>query len=250
MDIFRPFGQQAESERLSSFEASQGKGDIDAVYRASVDQLKRLVLIYLTKFEASSYCFLFQTSLLYLFNALVRDVKMYGTKAQEDVEWKFYLRLCMEGMSRLFRSFDVIELLLKGMLCLAVTAKALDLETAGNIFDNMRHQETPEERNTSKEERHKVKAFPDDQDARGGSFIVDLDLATVDPDAATLGALTAQFDDLTMHSGHQQHQEDQQQAENKAQQQSDSSGRRQAANGTAANKGNAVADAGYPHWEN
>jgi hypothetical protein len=248
MDILRPFCQQPESGQLSSFEASEGKGDMDAVYRASVDQLKRLVLIYLTKFEASSYCFLFQTSLLYLFNALVREVKMHGTKPQEDDEWKFYLRLCMEGMSRLFRSFDVIELLLKGMLCLGVRAKALDLQTASSIFDDMRHQETPRERNTTKEKRHKAQAFADNQDLRGGSFIVDLDLATVDPDAATLNALTAQFDDLTMQSGHQ-HQADQQR--------SASSGQRQASNGTAREgygaidgKRQATADAGYPQWEN
>jgi hypothetical protein len=254
MDIFRPFCQQPESGQLSSFEASEGKGDIDAVYRASVNQLKRLVLVYLTKFEASSYCFQFQASLLYLFNALVREVKMHGTKTQEDDEWKFYLRLCMEGMSRLFRSFDVIELLLKGMLCFAIRAKALDLQTAGNIFDDMRQQETPEEQNATKEERHKAKTFSDNQDVRGGSFIVDLDLAMVDPDAATLGALTAQFDDLTMQSGHQ-HQTDQQQTKNRNQQGSGSSGGRQAPNGTAghedpANKGKATADAGYPLWEN
>lgn len=255
MDIFRPFSRQPEPGQLRSFEASERQGDIDAVYRASVTQLKRLVLIYLTKFEASSYCFLFQTSLLYLFNALVREVKMYGFETRENEEWKFYLRLCLEGMSRLFRSFDVIKHLLKGMLSLAIGAEALDLQAASDIFDTIR-QQAADTQNLAQQDKHKEKASSDPEDLpelRDGTFIVDLDLATVDPDAATLGALTAQFDDLTMHSGTSSRAE-QHRATFQGQQRSGPSGARQDSDestpkGVAKNRPDARPDAEYPIWE-
>ncbi|KAK2060497.1 hypothetical protein LY76DRAFT_591413 [Colletotrichum caudatum] len=61
INLFRPFLQQdngAPLQRLSAFRSAEATPD--AVYTASVNQLKRIVLFYQQKYPESLYCFCFQ----------------------------------------------------------------------------------------------------------------------------------------------------------------------------------------------
>lgn len=167
LDVLRPFHQRTEPLKLASFEASQDDGDVDAVFNASLDQIKRLVLFYLTKFKAAAYCVLWVSAPLYLLNALIREAKT-DSKSKQSGEWHFYFRLCMVGFSRLLRSFEISEELLKGVLCMAVRDGALEQSEATKMFDGMLRETFGDDY---------YEGANDGKGHGGRSLIVDLDLA-------------------------------------------------------------------------
>lgn len=192
LDIFRPFLDESANVPLVSFEAAQyqQQGDIDVVYRASVNQLKRLVVFYLAKFDVAAHSALWRPALIYVLNALIRDARLSPDLAR-TAEWLFYFRACMLGLSKQLSSFHITDKIVQGILSMAVRDEVLSRADARKTLDEVRRPNGPD---------GPTPVSSDEMDVRDetGSFIVDLDLAVKDPSAATVDALVDQFDSLSM----------------------------------------------------
>ncbi|KAK1982946.1 hypothetical protein LZ30DRAFT_748986 [Colletotrichum cereale] len=164
IDLFRPLLQQngAPRQRLPAFRSAEATPD--AVYAASVNQLKRIVLLYRQKYPESSYNFFWHSALLYLANAMLAEARVSGHRP----EWRFYFRLCMTCFQTLYTGFRLAKGITLSLLCMALEKGVMDISQARDIRRDLelwgRHHEV--------------------SDRVPVSWVVDLDLAMTDPSAA------------------------------------------------------------------
>lgn len=117
-NIFRPFLTGADiPERLLSFHAPNASPT--AAFAASINQLKRLVLLARIYFPMNSCSALGKTSLLYVANAMMAEV------SSPDLSWQFYLRLCFVGFEDLHQAFRVYGTLSEAVLGMALQHNAI-----------------------------------------------------------------------------------------------------------------------------
>ncbi|KAM0420645.1 hypothetical protein ACHAPT_011561 [Fusarium lateritium] len=177
-DIFRPLlGETNTSLRLNSFEAPHAAPE--AAYLASVNQLKRLLLLYRLNFTTAMFSVIWQTGLIYVANAIMREVKTSSN------EWRYYLHLCMAGLEDLYASFRVFGSIAKAILGIAVEHGALGASEARRItneLEELGHHHTV------------VKRLGDGREV--ANWIIDLDLAMTDPEAAQGSNLAERFQEL------------------------------------------------------
>jgi len=173
-DLFRPFllDDASRTKRVQSFSAPDSTPE--AVYVASVNQLKRLILVYMTNFATPSYTFLWHTALLYVANATLRDAPNRG--------WREWFQICLAGYENLSASFRVAGTIAQGLLAMAVRNRAMGSAEAGQM---------------AKQLKAKTAAFGKGEDGRG-SLILDLDLAMTNPLDAQMGALAARLKELVL----------------------------------------------------
>ena len=185
-DIFRPFLDRAAPLPLESFETGNNPGAVGMIYKASVDQLKRLVLFYLSKYTVATHSALWRPALIHLLNSLIRDARL-SPEPKDTREWSFYFRTCMMGLSRQLPCFPVTDNVIQGILSMAVRDGVMSKDEASNLLEDMRREAGTEGRAGN---------------ATGGighnSFIVDLDLATTNPSVATVDALVGEFSNLAV----------------------------------------------------
>ncbi|KAJ0163978.1 hypothetical protein CTA2_2012 [Colletotrichum tanaceti] len=164
MDLFRPLLQHngAPRQRLSTFQSEESTPD--AVYAASVRQLKRIVVSYRHNYPESSYSFFWHSALLYLANATLAEVRVAG----HTPDWRFYLRLCMACYQTLYTGFRLAKGITLSLLHMALEKGAMDIPQARAIRKDL-------------ESRRKHHAIPDGVPVY---WVVDLDLAVTDPSAA------------------------------------------------------------------
>lgn len=117
-DTFRPFLSDPEvPQRLASFQAPTASPK--AAYAASINQLKRLMLLARIYFPMNSCSAMGKTGLLYVANAMMAEV------SSQDLSWQFYLRLCFVGFEDLHESFRVYGTLSEAVLGMALQRKAI-----------------------------------------------------------------------------------------------------------------------------
>ncbi|KAJ4269676.1 hypothetical protein NW762_001344 [Fusarium torreyae] len=182
-DVFRPF--LAETSRplhLSTF--SVPGATPEAAYRASVNQLKRLLLIYRLNFEAGMLSVVWQTGLIYVANAVMREVKTSSN------EWRYYLNLCMAGLEDLYVSFRVFGSIAKAMLSIALEHGALEAAESRRIKDELEELG-----------RHHAVTRRLGDGREVATWIIDLDLAITDPEAARGSELAERFQALILEDG-------------------------------------------------
>jgi len=144
----------------------------DTIFRASVAQLKRLVLRYRSRLLATCFSILWNIGLLALANAILMDVG-------EHPDWRLYFSLCIGGYRDMFPTFRVSESIAQSLLMMAIDYGAiseLDAQKKIQEFCN-------------RVERSTAALEP----TRG--FVVDLDLATTDRDAAAVDNLVTRFEE-------------------------------------------------------
>ncbi|PNP52481.1 hypothetical protein THARTR1_06949 [Trichoderma harzianum] len=173
LDIFRPFLQSPGAKKLRVMTFSSSGSTPDAIFAASVQQLKRLIIIYRFNYTSSAYTILWHTALLYVANALLR------TKGESD--WLFYFLLCLYGYEGLRPSYRVAEAVAGGLLSMAMRSGDISSDEARQVMAHL--QERGQELDSSE-----IRA----------TFMVDLDLAMSDPGAATAETLAYSFDDTAM----------------------------------------------------
>ncbi|ROT35470.1 hypothetical protein SODALDRAFT_353155 [Sodiomyces alkalinus F11] len=173
LDIFRPFLQRpgGQGARLKTF--SSRDSSPDATFAASVNQLKRLILVYRLRYASSAYSILWHTGLTYLANAVLHDT--------EDSEWYFYFLVCVYGYQTLRRSYRLAEAVGRGLLSMALRDGNISAGEARRILQDLKNGGLSE--------------APDDMRA---TFMIDLELASTNPDEAKVEALATQFDDLAL----------------------------------------------------
>ncbi|RSM00867.1 hypothetical protein CDV31_011620 [Fusarium ambrosium] len=179
-DIFRPLLTEAEVSkplRLGSFSAPQATPE--AAYLASVNQLKRLLLMYRLNFRTAMFSVVWQTALIYVANAMMRELKTSSN------EWRYYLHLCMAGLEDLYASFRVFGSIAKAVLGVAIEHGALRTSEARRITNELEELG-----------RHHTVAKPLGDGREVANWIIDLDLAVTDPEAAQGSNLAEKFQEL------------------------------------------------------
>ncbi|OHW96185.1 C6 zinc finger domain-containing protein [Colletotrichum incanum] len=179
LDLFRPLIRQNDVStlRLRSFTSKQATPE--AVYKASTNQLKRIVLFYRQAFPESSSCLFWHSALLYLANAILREAKTSG----QSPEWRFYFRLCIASYQTLYCSFR----LAKGI---TISLLSMGLERG---FVGVRYAKAVRRDLELRGKHHDV------SDRVPHSLVVDLDLAVTDPSAAQAERLVQRFQELKLH---------------------------------------------------
>ncbi|KAH7376999.1 hypothetical protein B0T11DRAFT_25571 [Plectosphaerella cucumerina] len=173
LDIFRPFVRhhRRKQRRLKTFSSSQSSPD--AAYKASVDQLKRLIIIYRSNYTSSAYTMLWHTALIYVANAVLQD--------KQDPEWRFFFLLCIYGYESLRRSYRLAEAIGRGLLSMTLRNGDLSTREARQILQQL-------------QERGLSGASGDIR----ATFMVDLDLAMTDPVEAKVESLAHRFEEMAL----------------------------------------------------
>ncbi|KAI1111022.1 hypothetical protein F5Y14DRAFT_443564 [Nemania sp. NC0429] len=176
LDMFQPFinKQQDEIPRLATFSA--GDNTPDAIYRASLDQLKHLVVEYRSRHPASTFSLLWHTGLIYLAN---------GVLAGKDPEWHLYFLLCIYAYERLNRSYRISEIVTRGLLSMAMRDTNMTGSEASGLMQQLQNQG--------------LEHIKEDlEDRVRATFMVDLNLALTNPEAANVEKIAADFNDLAI----------------------------------------------------
>ncbi|SCN96599.1 related to nitrate assimilation regulatory protein nirA [Fusarium fujikuroi] len=180
-DIFRPFVNMIDHSRSMLRTFGTDRATPKVVYHASIRQMKRLLLSYRLEFSLEASSVLWQTCVIYVANATIRDVE-----TNRD-EMLFFLHLCLAGLKELFMSYRVFGSIAKGILGIAIREKALS------------HQELRRYLRRLKTIGERYKAKDDDNEMSGvmAKWVVDLNLALTDPERAQGGKLAEQTDRMS-----------------------------------------------------
>ncbi|OHW96157.1 C6 transcription factor [Colletotrichum incanum] len=178
LDLFRPLIQHGDAMRvrLESFTSQQASPE--AVCLASATQLGRIAITYLQKCSSASHSFLWSTALLYFANAALREL----AHVTENSEKLADLRTCILGYQRLQRPFRISQGIIRSLLSMALREGLLASSEARAIIKD----------SNEKAKHHRG------QDEVQAPFVVDLDLATVNPEAAHVERLAAEFEELAI----------------------------------------------------
>ncbi|KAG7137654.1 hypothetical protein HYQ45_005060 [Verticillium longisporum] len=173
LDIFRPFlrDDKAKKTRLTTF--SSRKSSAEAAFQASVNQLKRLIVVYRSEYQSSAYTILWHTALIYVANAVLKDTG--------DPEWRFYFLHCVYGYESLRKSYRLAEAI--GRALLAMTLRNGDITglEARTILQQL-----------------KQRGLDHPSGDIRATFMGDLELAMTNPGEAKVETLAGQFEDVAL----------------------------------------------------
>ncbi|PON21674.1 hypothetical protein TGAM01_v209412 [Trichoderma gamsii] len=182
-DVFRPFVRSPHpSQRLKSFTSAQAVPE--GIYAASMNQLKRLVLAFRENFKNAAYSVFWQTSLIYLANAMVSEAK------SGDPEGRFYLELCLAGMEDLYGSFRISKVIVQSLLSMALREGTFSYDEARRVAAEL---ELLGRHHTAAICGHALDADEEDIEI---SWIFNLDLALENHDAARAGNQAQNYEEL------------------------------------------------------
>ncbi|KAL7787130.1 N-terminal fungal transcription regulatory domain-containing protein [Trichoderma ceciliae] len=136
---------------------------------ASAHQLKHLIINYRLNFPSSSYTILWHTALTYLANAVLHDPK--------EENWFYYFLLCVYGYERLRPCWRVTQSISKALLSMALRKGDITSPTARQVLRDINGSS--------------VDNLPGEVRA---TFMMDMDLATSDPESATVERMAEDFD--------------------------------------------------------
>ncbi|KAI1116659.1 hypothetical protein F5Y14DRAFT_406146 [Nemania sp. NC0429] len=172
LDALRPFIRAQPEQRLQLTTFSASDRSPDAAYAASVNQLKRLVLDHRIHHSASAYSILWHSGLIYLANAMIKQPR--------DPEWRQYLYLCVYGYERLNRPYRISEVILQGLLAMALRHTDISAEEAQRLMMELKKRGLDQSNKIVEDRVH-------------ATFMVDLDLALTDPANASVETVAADF---------------------------------------------------------
>ncbi|CZR43818.1 uncharacterized protein FPRO_07265 [Fusarium proliferatum ET1] len=180
-DVFRPFVNMMNHSRLMLRTFGTDRATPKAVYHASIRQMKRLLLSYRLEFSLEASSVLWQTCVIYVVNATIRDAE-----TNRD-EMLFFLHLCLAGLKELFMSYRVFGSITKGILGIAIREKVLSHQELCRYLGRLK----------TIGERYKVKDDDNEMSGVMAKWIIDLDLALTDPELAQGGKLAEQTDRMS-----------------------------------------------------
>ncbi|KAL6895008.1 hypothetical protein GGI43DRAFT_386147 [Trichoderma evansii] len=182
-DVFRPFLRPPHrSQRLRSFNSARAVPE--AIYAASMNQLKRLLLTFRENFKSAAYSIFWQTSLIYVANAMFSEAK------GGSPEWRFYLELCLAGMEDLYGSFRMSKAVVQSLLSMALREGIFSYDEARRVAAEL---EVLGRHHTAAIRGHSLYANEQDVEA---TYIFDLDLAMENHDAARAGNKAGKYEEL------------------------------------------------------
>jgi hypothetical protein len=149
-------------------------GPPEAIFAASVKQLKRLILTYGAELECATYSVFWHAGLMYVANAVLKDLS--------GDNWKLYFEFCIRSYSKLSASFQFASGIARGLLGMALMKDAISHEDALIFKNELRGNES----------RHELS-----QGIVEG-FTLDLQLAQSNQKAARVEELIDKFDEITL----------------------------------------------------
>jgi hypothetical protein len=148
----------------------------ESISSASINQLKRLMVVYQSRSSAELTTVHWHTACLYVANAVIRQ-------SGDANRRRSYLYRCLEGYKALYPRYAASVSISKGLLSMAVSN---DLMTSQEAFAYLSQL-------LAKKEYQSPVAGPTES-----CFMVDLDLALTDQAAAHIDSLAQRFDDMVM----------------------------------------------------
>lgn len=143
-----------------------------------MNQLKRLLIIYRTKFKTATLSVLWQTPIVYVASALMRE----GQRESQGQEWQYYLCLCLSGLEDLNVSYRVFGAIAKGLLGMALQHGLISKHHATRVARNL---------DLLKQLHTATDRLADGRTV--AHWVIDLDLALKDPEGARGTNLEGQF---------------------------------------------------------
>ncbi|KAL2684515.1 hypothetical protein Neosp_005593 [[Neocosmospora] mangrovei] len=175
LDVLRPFTTQARSAskplRLKTFPNNNSSPDV--LYKASVNQLKRLVVVYRNNYATSNHTMLWHTALIHVANAILDDTK--------DTAWRFYLPFCIQYYKSLRQSYRFAEAIGRSLLSMTLQKGDLSATAARKMMQQF-------EENSLSQPSEDIRA----------TFMADLNLAMTDPEEASVESLAYKFEDIAL----------------------------------------------------
>ncbi|TDZ33321.1 Nitrogen assimilation transcription factor nit-4 [Colletotrichum spinosum] len=178
LDLFRPLLSHGDAMRIRLETFTSRQASPEAVCLASTTQLKRIAIMYFQTCTSASHSFGWNTALLYIANAALRE----PPHAVDIAERRADFRTCILGYQKLQRCYRLAQGIVKGLLSMALREGVVASSEARAIM-----------RDSDEKGRHHPAA-----DAIQAPFVVDLDLAMTDPAAALVDRLAGEFDELAI----------------------------------------------------
>ncbi|KAI9170621.1 pantothenate transporter liz1 [Paramyrothecium foliicola] len=146
----------------------------EAVFHASIAQLKRILLLRLRQPAYKIYCSMYSLAILTVSSAVINE--------QADPASRFYFLLCARHCEELYIRYPVYKDILEGFLALAIGSSVISTTEAMTILNALR-------------------AYASHHEPKGetaGSFTIDFKSALEDRQTASAQALAQKFNDLTI----------------------------------------------------
>ena len=174
LDIFRPFISTNKRHGFRSWSVPSRL--TEAIFAASVQQLKHLLLVYMTEQPSATYSIFWNAAALYVANAVLNDAT--------DPERRFYFMLSVRAYQNMYPCFRVAEGIIQGLLAIAVGNGSIGSAEAHALI-----QELGGQRGGGKGPNLGV-----------GSYVLDFELAAVDHDAVLVNSLVDKFEEISTFS--------------------------------------------------
>lgn len=178
-DLFRPFLQSPDRSSASMRTFAASRANPQAVYHASIRQMKRLLLSYRLEFQLEALSVLWQTGVIYVANATMR------ADYHNRDEMQFFVNLCVAGLEELFMSYKVFGSITKGIIKMAIRQGSIEQTQVRRVRRRLRETE----------QRFLVDGRSTDE--MMAMWMVDLDLAVTNPLGAQGGRLAKEFDRMS-----------------------------------------------------
>lgn len=174
IDIFRPFAQTQQNYRLRSFNSQDSTPK--TIFSASLNQLKRLALIYRTEKMPTSYMPYINISLIHIANTICKE-------GRSDPTTKFYFLLCIRYWQHLYVGYPIFSHVIQAFLTMAINNGLMSNREAKKLMAEVlaggKHHELVHEGIQT-------------------NFIVDFDLAMTNPDEAGVQAVAQKFEEVAL----------------------------------------------------
>lgn len=108
---------------------------LEAIFAASVKQLKSLIITYGAEGKSAAYSVFWHPGLLYVVNVVLKDLS--------DNKWKAYFEFCIRAYCKLFSTFQFATGLARGLLGMALLKGAIRHEEALMLDNELRQNALP-----------------------------------------------------------------------------------------------------------
>lgn len=179
ISLFRPLLVHQQHVRTLGLSAADAN-PAEAISRASVSQLKRLMVTYQARTPAEVSTVHWHTACLYVANAMIRGHGEYKGR-------RSYFSRCLEGYKMLYPRYAVTVPIFKSLLSMAVSHGVI---TSQEAYDAVGQLLAKSNRGSGQQSSAVEPAE--------GCFMIDLDLALTDMVAANVDSLSQRFDDMVM----------------------------------------------------
>ncbi|SCV35422.1 uncharacterized protein FFFS_04730 [Fusarium fujikuroi] len=173
LDIFRPFAQVHQSYKLQSF--SSPDSTPQTIFSASLNQLKRLALLYRTRQMPNSYMPHINTSLMHIANTICKETN--------DPTSKFYFLLCIRYWQHLYIGYPIFGEIAQAFLTMAMNNGLITNREAKGLMAEVKEQG-----------RHHELSHV----GISTTLIVDFDLAMTNRGKADVQAVAQKFEEVAL----------------------------------------------------